>query len=208
MCTGRSEVLGNETEKAVVGSYCSRAPKAAQLVVTVEGLLENELTVQHGEFGAHQLPPWFNEQALETLGDAKWELFCEELELVKRGYCCENYWLQQLPWVILGMVAIVPHSCFAGLCILVAGNRLEQKRFIDQHREWTDKFLKGALDKEILSKQSSCKPLSCTNWEQLFLKCGYSLATSIRTEAIYTAGQEENYFIDITFSPTRNASLE
>ena len=74
MCNGRLEELGKVTEVSVTGAFSEQAPKAAQLVVTVEGLLENELTVQNGEFNAHQLPPWFSKQAFETVGDAKWKL--------------------------------------------------------------------------------------------------------------------------------------
>jgi hypothetical protein len=205
MCNGRPDVLRQATEVAAVASLRNHASKLAQLVVTVEGLLENELTVQKGDFSAHQLPHWFNENAFHIVGDAKWRLFCEELDVVKRGYRCTNYWLQQLPWITLGVVTVVPHSCFAGLCVLIAGYRYEQQQFIDEHRRLIEKFLRGELDRDDLSKQGHVKPLSCTNWEQLFLKCGYRLATSTRTEAIFSEGQEDNYFIDIIFSPTPSA---
>jgi hypothetical protein len=109
--------------------------------------------------------------------------------------------------MILGMVAVVPHSCFAGICLLVVGGRFERQQLIEQHKEFTGKFLKGELEQEDLSKESSIKPLSCTNWEQLFLKCGYKLALSTRTEIIISEGQEDNYFIELTFSPTRNESI-
>jgi hypothetical protein len=206
MCNGRSEMLGKVTEIAVGGAFSEQAPKASHLVVTVEGLLANELTVQNSEFNARQLPRWFNREAFETVGDAKWKLFCEELDLVKRGYRCTNFWLQQYPWIILGMVTVVPHACFAGICLLIAGGRFERQQLIEQHKELTDKFVKGKLVQEDLLEESSVKPLSCTNWEQLFLNCGYEMALSTRTETIMSKGQEENYFIDITFSATRNES--
>ena len=41
------------------------------------------------------------------------------------------------------------------------------KQLIDQHKELTDKFLKGELDEHDLSKPNSAQglqPLSCTNW--------------------------------------------
>jgi hypothetical protein len=196
--------LGKVTEVSVTGAFSEQAPRTADLVVTVEGLLANELTVQNGEFSARQLPRWFNKDAFEMVGDAKWKLFCEELDLVKRGYRCTNYWLQQLPWMILGIVTVVPHSCFAGICLLIAGGRFERQQLIEQHKELTNKFLKGELDQEDLSNEISTKPLSGTKWEQLFLKCGYNLALSTHTETIISEGQEENYFIDIKFSPTRN----
>jgi hypothetical protein len=204
MCNGRLEELGNVTEIPIAGAFRDQAHRAAHLVVTVEGLLVNELKVQNGEFSERQLPRWFNKDALEMVGDAKWKLFCEELDLVKRGYRCTNSWLQQLPWMILGMVTLVPHSCFAGICLLVAGGRFERQQLIEQHKELTNKFLKGELDEEELSKEFSIRPLSGTKWEQLFLKCGYKVALSTRTETIISEGQEENYFIDIKFSPTRN----
>jgi hypothetical protein len=209
MCNGRLEALGKGMEIAAAGALSSRRLKAAQLVVTLEGLPENDLTVQNGDFNAHQLPAWFNKQALEVVGDAKWKLFCDELDSVRRGYRYTNAWLQQLPWIILGIVTVVPHSCFAGVCVLIAGGRFERKQLIDQHKELTDKFLKGELDEHALSKPNSAQglqPLSCTNWEQLFRKGGYTLASSTRTEAIFSEGQEENYFVDITFSPVSNES--
>jgi hypothetical protein len=205
MCNGRFATV--DKAMATVDTFSVHVPKATKLVVTVEGLLSKELTVQNGEFNAHQLPPWFNEQASEEVGDAKWKLFCEELELVKRGYCYANTWLQQLPWVVLGVITVT-HSCFAGLCLLIAGNRFEQKLFIDQHKALTEKFLRGKLDREHLSDQGGVKPFSSTNWEELFLNCGYRLATSTRTETIISEGQEENYFIEVTFSPTGAASSE
>ena len=115
-------------------------------VVTLEGLPENDLTVQNGDFNAHQLPAWFNKQALEVVGDAKWKLFCDELDRVRRGYRYTNAWLQQLPWIILGIVTVVPHSCFAGVCVLIAGGRFERKQgcLFDplEVGGWLAKFLK------------------------------------------------------------------